>query len=204
MEYGTTSVLCHRGNGVAGDRRVSGILRRSGRGTNFPEAAVQIPRLYSNRLALTVDGPDAPGPAAPKPTWVHWVLHGVAPNASGLATAGAASERQGGTQEGLNDWKRTGYGGPFPSIGRRHYVHKRYARDTPAARSRQTDESVVGEGDGRPRVRESGVDRNLSERQMNRRSCARLIPNHREHGPLDNGVSERREQVMPGMPSARG
>ncbi|MDH4351841.1 MAG: YbhB/YbcL family Raf kinase inhibitor-like protein, partial [Gemmatimonadota bacterium] len=34
-----------------------------------------------------------------------------------------------GTREGLNDWKRTGYGGPCPPIGRHRYFHKLYALD---------------------------------------------------------------------------
>ena len=32
--------------------------------------------------------------------------------------------------EGLNDWKRTGYGGACPPIGRHRYFHKLYALDT--------------------------------------------------------------------------
>ena len=35
-----------------------------------------------------------------------------------------------GTKEGRNDWKRTGYGGPCPPIGRHRYFHKLYALDT--------------------------------------------------------------------------
>ena len=35
-----------------------------------------------------------------------------------------------GTGQGLNDWKRTGYGGPCPPIGRHRYFHKLYALDT--------------------------------------------------------------------------
>ena len=34
-----------------------------------------------------------------------------------------------GTLEGLNDWKRTGYGGPCPAIGTHRYFHKLYALD---------------------------------------------------------------------------
>jgi Raf kinase inhibitor-like YbhB/YbcL family protein len=36
-----------------------------------------------------------------------------------------------GTREGVNDWKRTGYGGPCPPIGRHRYFHKMYALDVP-------------------------------------------------------------------------
>jgi Raf kinase inhibitor-like YbhB/YbcL family protein len=35
-----------------------------------------------------------------------------------------------GTEEGLNDWKITGYGGPCPPIGRHRYFHKLYALDS--------------------------------------------------------------------------
>lgn len=31
---------------------------------------------------------------------------------------------------GINDWKRTGYGGPCPPIGIHRYFHKLYALDT--------------------------------------------------------------------------
>lgn len=80
-------------------------------------------------LALIVDDPDAPDPKAPKMTWVHWVLYNLPPSASGL-DAGVASDRlPAGTGEGLNDWKRTGYGGPCPPIGRHRYFHKLYALD---------------------------------------------------------------------------
>ena len=35
-------------------------------------------------LALIVDDPDAPDPAAPKMTWVHWVLYNLPPTVDGL------------------------------------------------------------------------------------------------------------------------
>jgi len=80
-------------------------------------------------LALIVDDPDAPDPAAPKMTWVHWVLYNIPPHAGGLPEAVAAADLPPGTREGLNDWKRTGYGGPCPPIGRHRYFHKLYALD---------------------------------------------------------------------------
>lgn len=81
-------------------------------------------------FALVVDDPDAPDPAAPKLTWVHWVLYNIPHTAIGLATAATAGELPDGTREGLNDWKRTGYGGPCPPIGRHRYFHKLYALNT--------------------------------------------------------------------------
>jgi len=81
-------------------------------------------------LALIVDDPDAPDPAAPKMTWVHWVLYNLPPDSTGLLEAVAASALPPGTQPGLNDWKRTGYGGPCPPIGRHRYFYKLYALDT--------------------------------------------------------------------------
>ena len=81
-------------------------------------------------LALIVDDPDAPDPAAPRMTWVHWVLYNIPTTATGLAEAVAPGELPAGTRQGLNDWGRTGYGGPCPPIGRHRYFHKLYALDT--------------------------------------------------------------------------
>jgi len=80
-------------------------------------------------LALIVDDPDAPDPRAPKITWVHWVLFNLPPDAEGLPEGVATAALPQGTGEGLNDWKRTGYGGPYPPIGRHRYFHKLYALD---------------------------------------------------------------------------
>ncbi len=78
-------------------------------------------------LVLIVDDPDAPDPVAPRMTWVHWVLYNLPPDSGGLPAGVAALPA--GTREGLNDWKRTGYGGPCPPIGRHRYFHKLYALD---------------------------------------------------------------------------
>jgi hypothetical protein len=81
-------------------------------------------------FALIVDDPDAPDPKAPKMTWVHWVLYNLPPDGTGLPEAARAPNLPAGSREGLNDWKRTGYGGPCPPIGRHRYFHKLYALDT--------------------------------------------------------------------------
>jgi hypothetical protein len=81
-------------------------------------------------LVLIVDDPDAPDPKAPKITWVHWVLYNIPANTQGLAEGVKPENLPTGTQQGLNDWKRTGYGGPCPPIGEHRYFHKLYALDT--------------------------------------------------------------------------
>jgi Raf kinase inhibitor-like YbhB/YbcL family protein len=78
-------------------------------------------------LALIVDDPDAPDPAAPQRTWVHWVLFNIPADAAGLEQGGRHLPE--GAVQGSNDWKRSGYGGPCPPIGRHRYFFKLYALD---------------------------------------------------------------------------
>lgn len=81
-------------------------------------------------LALILDDPDAPDPKAPKMTWVHWVLYNMPPGTTSLAEGVATKNLPKGSLEGINDWKRAGYGGPCPPVGRHRYFHKLYALDT--------------------------------------------------------------------------
>ncbi|MBT2991096.1 MAG: phosphatidylethanolamine-binding protein [gamma proteobacterium symbiont of Ctena orbiculata] len=81
-------------------------------------------------LVLIVDDPDAPDPLAPKMVWVHWVLFNLPPETRELPKAISPADLPGATGEGINDWNRTGYGGPCPPIGRHRYFHKLYALDT--------------------------------------------------------------------------
>jgi len=90
--------------------------------TGVPETA--------RSLVLIIDDPDAPDPKAPKMTWVHWVLYNIPPDVTGLPEGVAPETLPPGIMEGLNDWNRTGYGGPCPPIGRHRYFHKLYALDT--------------------------------------------------------------------------
>ena len=80
-------------------------------------------------LVLIVDDPDAPDPRAPKMTWVHWLLYNIPPTASGLPAEIAPQNLPPGTKEGLNDWKRTGWGGPCPPVGQHRYFFKLYCLD---------------------------------------------------------------------------
>ena len=61
-------------------------------------------------------------------TWVHWVVYNVPAGTRALAT-GAARKLPAGARDGKNDFKRPGYGGPCPPIGRHRYFHKLYALD---------------------------------------------------------------------------
>jgi Raf kinase inhibitor-like YbhB/YbcL family protein len=63
-------------------------------------------------------------------TWVHWVLYNLPPAAGSLPEGMGPDALPAGTREGLNDWKRPGYGGPCPPVGRHRYFHKLYALDT--------------------------------------------------------------------------
>lgn len=77
-------------------------------------------------FALVVDDPDAPDPKAPKMTWVHWVVYDLPSTTDALPEGGALPA---GGLEGINDWKRTGWGGPCPPVGRHRYFFKLYALD---------------------------------------------------------------------------
>ncbi len=100
-------------------------------------------------LVLIVDDPDAPDPAKPRMTWVHWVLYNIPPSATGLPEGIASAALPEGTLEGLTDYKRTRWGGPCPPIGRHRYFFKLYALDgLVAGAARQTkvmiEKAIVG------------------------------------------------------------
>jgi Raf kinase inhibitor-like YbhB/YbcL family protein len=77
-------------------------------------------------FALIMDDPDAPAG-----TWVHWVLYDLPPDTHDLPE-GAAKQEQlpSGAQQGRNDFRKIGYGGPCPPPGKPHrYFFKLYALD---------------------------------------------------------------------------
>jgi hypothetical protein len=78
-------------------------------------------------LALICDDPDAP-----VGTWVHWVLYGLPPAVTELPEKVPATETlPNGARQGLNDFRRIGYGGPYPPPGSAHrYCFKLYVLDT--------------------------------------------------------------------------
>jgi Raf kinase inhibitor-like YbhB/YbcL family protein len=76
-------------------------------------------------FALVCDDPDAP-----MGTWVHWVIFDIPPSATMLAE-GITREKDlpGGGTQGINDFRKYGYGGPCPPGGTHRYFFKLYALD---------------------------------------------------------------------------
>ncbi|MGZ5756507.1 MAG: YbhB/YbcL family Raf kinase inhibitor-like protein [Burkholderiales bacterium] len=97
-----------------------------GRNVSPPLAWSGVPQ-NAKSLVLIVDDPDAPDPAAPNRTWVHWVVYNLPPDSNGIKEASKTLPH--GARAGLNDSGELGYGGPCPPIGRHRYFHKLYALD---------------------------------------------------------------------------
>jgi Raf kinase inhibitor-like YbhB/YbcL family protein len=93
-----------------------------------PVAWSGVPEITKS-LVLIIDDPDAPDPKAPQRVWVHWVVYNMPPGAKGLPENTSKAGLPQGTVVGLNDFKKTEYGGPCPPIGRHRYFHKLYALD---------------------------------------------------------------------------
>jgi Raf kinase inhibitor-like YbhB/YbcL family protein len=94
-------------------------------------------------FALILEDPDAPDPKAPKMTWVHWVLFNLPPTARGLPEAVKKDSLPPGTREGKNGWKKTGYGGPCPPVGRHRYFFNLYALDVALSELVEPDKEAL-------------------------------------------------------------
>ena len=84
------------------------------------------PPAGTKSYALIADDPDAP-----VGTWVHWVVWNIPAGTSSLKEEmDKAPKFPDGTRQGVNDFKRTGYGGPCPPGGTHRYYFKLYALDS--------------------------------------------------------------------------
>jgi Raf kinase inhibitor-like YbhB/YbcL family protein len=81
-------------------------------------------------------------------TWVHWVLFNIPATITQLPASVSADQLPADTREGTNDWKRTGYGGPCPPIGRHRYFFKLFALDTELQLDQPTKASLERAMDG--------------------------------------------------------
>jgi Raf kinase inhibitor-like YbhB/YbcL family protein len=94
-----------------------------------PPLSWSAPPQGTRSFALIVSDPDAPDPSAPKTTWIHWVVYDLPGELRALAEGAGAGALPAGARSGANDWKREGWGGPCPPIGRHRYVFTLYALD---------------------------------------------------------------------------
>jgi Raf kinase inhibitor-like YbhB/YbcL family protein len=97
-------------------------------------------------FALIADDPDAL-----VGIWVHWVIFNLPRDTVELPEGMPAQESlSSGARQGLNDFKRVGYGGPCPPPGKPHrYYFKLYALDVnldlkPRATKAQVLEAIKG------------------------------------------------------------
>lgn len=91
-----------------------------------PPLTWSTPPPTAKSIAIIVDDPDAPDPAAPQRTWVHWVVTGIPATTTSLPGGSALPH---GAVMGTNDSRQRAWGGPSPPIGRHRYFFKVYALD---------------------------------------------------------------------------
>jgi len=111
-----------------------------------PRLSWTAPPPTTKSLALIVIDPDAP-----QGTFVHWVLYNLPPSTRELPEGFPQKEQlPDGTQQGLNDFPKVGYGGPCPPRNSRHrYLFILYAVDTkldlpPGVTRKQVEEALKG------------------------------------------------------------
>lgn len=77
-------------------------------------------------FALICDDPDAP-----IGTWVHWVIYNIPGDICELPeNIPPEQEIKNGGIQGMNDFRKIGYGGPCPPGGTHRYFFRIYALDT--------------------------------------------------------------------------
>jgi Raf kinase inhibitor-like YbhB/YbcL family protein len=73
-----------------------------------------VPPAATKSFVIIADDPDAP-----VNTWVHWVIYDLSLDLRGLMEGVSPKDRLAdGALQGLNDFKRVGYGGPCPPPGK--------------------------------------------------------------------------------------
>jgi hypothetical protein len=100
-------------------------------GNTSPPLAWSDPPPGTKSFALILRDPDVPDPAAPRMTWIHWVVYAIPAEARSIDEAAGAQKAPGGGHHARNDWKKPDYGGPCPPIGRHRYHFTLYALDLP-------------------------------------------------------------------------
>ena len=85
-----------------------------------------VPPAATKSFVMIADDPDAPAG-----TWVHWVIYNLSLDLRGLPEGIPAKDHWlNGALQGMNDFRRVGYGGPCPPPGKPHrYFFKLYALD---------------------------------------------------------------------------
>jgi phosphatidylethanolamine-binding protein (PEBP) family uncharacterized protein len=114
-------------------------------------------------LALIVDDPDAPDPAAPKLTWVHWVLYNIPASATGLGDGASALPKA--------HWKARITGSAPVTADPVHRsdgiaIFTSCMRSTRASRFEPARQKSAGEGDTGPHHRRSTARWNVSEAEV--------------------------------------
>ncbi len=109
-------------------------------------------------LVLIVDDPDAPDPAAPKLTWVHWVLYNIPVDAAYLSEGVASADLPAGTL-----WR------PLPAHRPASVFSQAVCAGHGAVRTEQAEQGAGGGGDERTCHCQDRTDRNLSEGKVEAR-----------------------------------
>ena len=95
-------------------------------GDSSPELRWKEAPAATKSFALIVDDPDAPAGI-----WVHWVIYNIPADTHELPASMAKTEVSSRGRQGVNDFRKIGYGGPCPPPGTPHrYFFRLYAVDT--------------------------------------------------------------------------
>ncbi|HEU4799829.1 MAG TPA: YbhB/YbcL family Raf kinase inhibitor-like protein [Gemmatimonadales bacterium] len=115
-----------------------------------PELAWTKPPDGTRSLALLVDDPDAPDPAAPTRVWVHWIRYNIPPRRESLPEGAGNAPPEDGSLDARTDAGSTGYHGPCPPVGTHRYFFRLFALDTmlpdlgPDADRREFERATAG------------------------------------------------------------